>query len=1021
MMTVRRVSSSSFHPVLIQSIFSQRGLRYASAATPHPNSMSWEMRKWVRRDDVFFRPLFKTAQTADLQLRRLAQISSFPSIHPTLSPYSITHRKLRYEGTCGCRPRPGENLTAVWAAFTSFREDPWGFRMTRVTSELEFQTLAECNYYFPDEVLAEVREVTVAFPDLHLYVDYYYYPNKDRKKLVHLRGTVPLLYEGVYYNIPVCIWLHETHPQNPPRCLVCPLNSMVINSKSSSVDAQGHVLLHCLSNWKQGWSNLSIVLEEMVAAFQRESPLFSTRPNKSPNLASNMKQHSLVDQPDHRTPDLTPGSGNSVHRKFSHPEMSTSSSNQSAHSYPKCVKGSQSQDGVGELSGAKRSYTQELMDFQISFGAQSLQKNPTNPFITAPNMNSTDPEDISNLFESLRLERIVNMYQAEYKDKDIPQAWRQSQEHDEGHVEGSLPLPRLLDNRHRVLVSHLPVGVSPQRMKNKLTIYFQRKQNRGGEVVTVTYPSVQPDQAVVTFRNCRDAAYVLKEPNRIIAMDEHQILIQLQNFNSAQQVHVPECIQGEKAEMFNIILSQEGCTFTPADVLEAVQACRDIPSALKYLSHDCPICQEQVSFSKMITMTHCLCTFCECCFKAYFSSVIKEKSIDYAVCPLCNEPDVRAAGHREESMEYFSLLDTQCQDAFNDFQIHLQIRHYLDTQTHELFQRKLRDRALQEMPNFRWCAHCSFGLLHEADRLRMDCPSCRKSTCFKCKSPWASQHEGISCEKFKEWLQLNSPEFQNSRLELLLSRNKIDCPKCKFRFFLSKGGCLHFKCTQCQHEFCGGCSQPFRMGSACDFSADCAAKGLHAHHPRDCLYHLRDWSVSRLRSLLQHHGVSHPFVSKRRDDEGQKCPKGVCAVMEHKEPGSVKEESCGRPAFQEYKGYCTLHYKECLVELINQNRLDPVVLYDGPELRAELDRWKIPVLEKQALESDKIYTARLRQMLIERVGLTPGITSRSNPAAPPTPSPSPSSPMLAAAPWYTVLNPSRSKSEDSQMLLLLND
>lgn len=124
---------------------------------------------------------------------------------------------------------------------------------------------------------------------------------------------------------------------------------------------------------------------------------------------------------------------------------------------------------------------------------------------------------------------------------------------------------------------------------------------------------------------------------------------------------------------------------------------------------------------------------------------------------------------------------------------------------------------------------------------------------------WASQHEGLSCEKFKEWLRLNSPEFQNSRLELLLSRNKIgpirrnpddvpvtlhhsdqlfynvltcliykhsvfsvvcvfvscfaDCPKCKFRFFLSKGGCLHFKCTQCQHEFCGGCSRPFRIGA----------------------------------------------------------------------------------------------------------------------------------------------------------------------------------------------------------------
>lgn len=37
----------------------------------------------------------------------------------------------------------------------------------------------------------------------------------------------------------------------------------------------------------------------------------------------------------------------------------------------------------------------------------------------------------------------------------------------------------------------------------------------------------------------------------------------------------------------------------------------------------------------------------------------------------------------------------------------LQIRHFLPPDIHELFQRKLRDHALQDMPNFRWCAHVS--------------------------------------------------------------------------------------------------------------------------------------------------------------------------------------------------------------------------------------------------------------------------------------------------------------------------
>ncbi|KAL0200726.1 hypothetical protein M9458_003913, partial [Cirrhinus mrigala] len=83
--------------------------------------------------------------------------------------------------------------------------------------------------------------------------------------------------------------------------------------------------------------------------------------------------------------------------------------------------------------------------------------------------------------------------------------------------------------------------------------------------------------------------------------------------------------------------------------------------------------------------------------------------------------------------------------------------------------------------------------------------------------------------------------------------------------------------------------------------------------------------------------------------------------MELQESGAVKEEPCGRPALLEYSGYCTVHYKECLVELINSNALDPVVLLDVAELRAEMDRWKVPVPDKQPLEPDQRYEDRLRQ------------------------------------------------------------
>ena len=36
-----------------------------------------------------------------------------------------------------------------------------------------------------------------------------------------------------------------------------------------------------------------------------------------------------------------------------------------------------------------------------------------------------------------------------------------------------------------------------------------------------------------------------------------------------------------------------------------------------------------------------------------------------------------------------------------------------------------------------------------------------------------------------------------------------DCPSCKMRYDLAKGGCMHFRCPQCGHEFCSGCSEPF--------------------------------------------------------------------------------------------------------------------------------------------------------------------------------------------------------------------
>lgn len=69
---------------------------------------------------------------------------------------------------------------------------------------------------------------------------------------------------------------------------------------------------------------------------------------------------------------------------------------------------------------------------------------------------------------------------------------------------------------------------------------------------------------------------------------------------------------------------------------------------------------------------------------------------------------------------------------------------------------------------------------------------------MKISLQWEKQHEGISCEKFNEWKEANDPERQAAGVAKHLQDNGIDCPKCKFKYSLSRGGCMHFTCTQCK-------------------------------------------------------------------------------------------------------------------------------------------------------------------------------------------------------------------------------
>lgn len=41
------------------------------------------------------------------------------------------------------------------------------------------------------------------------------------------------------------------------------------------------------------------------------------------------------------------------------------------------------------------------------------------------------------------------------------------------------------------------------------------------------------------------------------------------------------------------------------------------------------------------------------------------------------------------------------------------------------------------------------------------------------------------------------------------------------------------------------------MLQTCSRFKNCKTNGLHAHHPRDCFFYLRDYEVAQLQSLLK--------------------------------------------------------------------------------------------------------------------------------------------------------------------------
>ncbi|XP_067849864.1 tumor susceptibility 101a [Heptranchias perlo] len=137
-------------------------------------------------------------------------------------------------------------------------------------------------YKYRDLTVREILIVTSTYKDLKPVMDAYVFNNGSSQELMSLTGTIPVSYRGTMYNIPVCLWLLDTYPYNPPICFVKPTSTMMIKT-GKHVDANGKIYLPYLHEWKHPHSDLYGLIQVMIVMFGEEPPVFS-RPAAPPTF-----------------------------------------------------------------------------------------------------------------------------------------------------------------------------------------------------------------------------------------------------------------------------------------------------------------------------------------------------------------------------------------------------------------------------------------------------------------------------------------------------------------------------------------------------------------------------------------------------------------------------------------------------------------------------------------------------------------------------------------------------------------
>ncbi|KAF4592206.1 tumor susceptibility protein [Ophiocordyceps camponoti-floridani] len=180
-------------------------------------------------------------------------------------------------------------------------------------------------YHDVNHTYNDVARVLNRHSSLAPRTDVHTFPDGTSALLLHLSGTVPVVFRGSTYRFPLSIWVPHAYPREPPLVYVTPTQSMVVRP-GQHVDPQGQVYHPYLVRWSEFWdkSTLEDFLCVLTDVFAKEPPVVSRQaprlmpaaqstpppvPPLPPEMASNQPRHSTISEPQPPPPPPKPRDG----------------------------------------------------------------------------------------------------------------------------------------------------------------------------------------------------------------------------------------------------------------------------------------------------------------------------------------------------------------------------------------------------------------------------------------------------------------------------------------------------------------------------------------------------------------------------------------------------------------------------------------------------------------------------------------------------------------------------------------